>query len=54
MSIKVLNLKADIVDVETAFICGDLKEEIFMEIPEVMENDTDNCVSLNTTIYGLV
>ena len=28
------NLKAEIVDIETAFLYGDLKEEIFMKQPE--------------------
>jgi hypothetical protein len=50
----VWNLKANIVDVETAFICGDLKEEIFMKIPEVMDTAMEDCFSLNKKIYGPV
>ena len=48
------NLKAKIIDVETSFLHGDLKEEIFMEIPQGMDADKEDCLSLNKTIYGLV
>jgi hypothetical protein len=34
---SVWNLKDKIVDVENAFLHGDLKEEIFMEIPGGMD-----------------
>jgi len=51
---------AEIVDIETAFLYGDLKEEIFMKIPpgyEVVVNKQVNrekeCVLLIKTIYGL-
>jgi hypothetical protein len=50
----VWNLKAKIVNVETAFLHGDLKEEIFMEIPEGMNAVKEDCLSLKKTIYGLV
>jgi hypothetical protein len=41
------NLKAKIVDVETAFLHGDLKEKIFMEIPEGMDAAKEDCLYLN-------
>ena len=50
----VWKLKARIIDVETAFLHGDLKEEIFMEIPPGMEASKDECLILKKTIYGLV
>ena len=48
----VWNLKATIIDAETAFLHGDLKEKIFMEIPQGMDADKEDCSSLNKTIYG--
>jgi hypothetical protein len=48
------NLKDKIVDTETEFFHEDLKEKIFMEIPEVMDSAKEKCLSLNKTIYGLV
>jgi histone deacetylase 1/2 len=48
------NLKAKVVDIETAFLHGDLKETIYMEIPKGMEASLDECLILNKTIYGLV
>jgi len=49
----VWNLKAKIIDVETAFCHGYLKEEIFMEIPQGMDADKEDCLSFNKTIYDL-
>ncbi len=43
-----------IVDVETAFLHGDLEEEIYMDCPEGLEHDPDECLLLQKTIYGLV
>jgi NifB/MoaA-like Fe-S oxidoreductase len=48
------NLKANVVDMETAFLHGDLKETIYMEIPKGMEANIDECLILNKAIYGLV
>ena len=46
---------AKIVDVETAFLYGDLEEEIYMECPQAMSDVTkDDCIILNKCIYGLV
>ena len=50
VAMLVWNLKAKIIDVETAFLHGDLKEEIFMEIPKGMDADKEDCLSLNKTI----
>jgi Reverse transcriptase (RNA-dependent DNA polymerase) len=48
------NQKACIVDVETAFLHGELQEEIYMNIPEDMNSDSNSCLLLTKTIYGLV
>jgi hypothetical protein len=48
------DLQASFVDVETAFLQGDLQEEIYMSIPEGMNKDTNTCLFLRITIYGLV
>ena len=47
-------LQASIIDVETAFLHGDLSEEIYMNIPEGMSKGQDHCLLLKKTIYGLV
>ena len=46
------NLKVKIVDVETAFLYGDLEEEIYMDIPKGMDGDGNECVQLLKMIYG--
>jgi hypothetical protein len=48
------NLEASIVDVKTAFLHGELQEEIYMNIPEGMSYDSKDCLLLTKTIYGLV
>jgi Reverse transcriptase (RNA-dependent DNA polymerase) len=47
-------LQASIVDVETAFLHGNLQEEIYMKIPEGMNVKDNSCLRLKRTIYGLV
>ena len=47
-------LQASIVDVETAFLHGNLQEEIYMMIPEGMNANKNSCLRLKRTIYGLV
>jgi Reverse transcriptase (RNA-dependent DNA polymerase) len=44
------NLQAIIVDVETAFLHGDLKEEIYMNVPEGLQHDSNSCLLLKKTI----
>ena len=49
------NWKGIIIDVETAFLHGDLEEDIYMDCPEGMEDaEPDECLQLKQTIYGLV
>jgi hypothetical protein len=58
--IQKLKLPAWSLDVETAFLNGDLSKEIFMKIPQgynlmkKMENIEDKVFKLNKSIYGLV
>ena len=47
-------LKSKIVDVESAFLNGELEEEIYMDCPDGMEHDKDDCLLLLKAIYGLV
>ena len=47
-------LEGLIFDVTTAFLTGELEEEIYMECPEGMEHEDDEVLLLNKTIYGLV
>ena len=44
-----------IVGIKTAFLYGDLEEEIYMECPKGMSDvKKDDCIILNKCIYGLV
>jgi hypothetical protein len=47
-------LQASIIDVEKAFLHGKLNEEIYMNAPSDMNIETDKCLRLKKTIYGLV
>jgi hypothetical protein len=47
-------LEASIIDFETTFFHGQVTEEIYMNIPEDMNEDQDHCLQLKKTIYGLV
>ena len=40
-------------DVKTAFLNGNLKEEIFMKLPDGIDNDKNLVCKLNKAIYGL-
>jgi hypothetical protein len=48
------NFEASNIDVETAFLHGELQEEIHMNIPEGMSYDSKHCLLLTNTIYGLI
>ena len=54
------NLKGKVVDIDNAFLNGDLEHEIYMKIPEgydeVVSKDVDkeDCLILQKAIYGLV
>jgi hypothetical protein len=52
----VWNLTSKIVDVETAFLHGELEpgQEIYMDCPDGLEHEQDECLFLQRTIYGLV
>lgn len=47
------NFRIHQMDVITAFLQGDLKEEIFMEQPEAYHNGSNLVCKLNRSVYGL-
>jgi Reverse transcriptase (RNA-dependent DNA polymerase) len=47
-------LQATIIDVETAFLHGNLQEEIYMNILDGLDSNGNECLELKKTIYGLV
>jgi Reverse transcriptase (RNA-dependent DNA polymerase) len=49
-----LCLKGVIINIETAFLNGELTEEIYIMTPEGLEAREDECVLLKKAIYGLV
>ena len=48
------NLKGKIVDIETAFLHGDLKEIIYVQIPKGLKAEENECLILKKTIHGLI
>ena len=54
------NLKGKVVDIDNAFLNGDLEHEIYMKIPEVHDEvinkdvDKEDCLISQKAIYGLV
>ena len=54
LAMILLGLSAKIVDVETAFLYGELDEEIYMECPPGMKSKADEILILGQCIYGLV
>jgi hypothetical protein len=53
------NWTMELIDIETAFLYGDLEEEIFLKIPsgynQVVESTTStDCLKLRKSLYGLV
>jgi Reverse transcriptase (RNA-dependent DNA polymerase) len=47
-------LKANLIDVETAFLHGELEEEIYMDCPKGLTHKNDECLRLKKALYGLV
>ena len=50
----VMKLSSVLFDVETAFLLGNLTEELYMDCPEGMEHEPGECLQLLQTIYGTV
>ena len=50
----VWNMTSTVVDIETAFLHGDLDEEIYMDIPMGLVTEPNKKLLLQKTIYGLV
>jgi hypothetical protein len=50
----VWDMTCSVVDIETAFLHGDLDEEIYMEVPKGLEIEHNKKLMLIKTIYGLV
>lgn len=50
----VWKLSAKIIDVETAFLNGELEEQIYMDCPDGLEHDPNDCLLLTKALYGLV
>ena len=54
------NIKGKVVDIDNAFLNGDLEHEIYMKIPEGYDEvinprvDKEDCLILQKAIYGLV
>ena len=42
------------IDIRTAFLYGELEEEIYMRMPEGMQKNDDDCMVLLKSTYGLV
>ena len=51
--ILVLRYYSMLIDIETAFLHGDLAEQIYMQCPEGVGDPKSECVKLLKTIYGL-
>jgi Reverse transcriptase (RNA-dependent DNA polymerase) len=47
-------LPSIIIDVETAFLHGDLKKTIYMQAPKGTDIPKDLCIKRNKALYGLV
>jgi len=54
VAMLVWKLDAIIIDAETAFLHGDLEEEIYVDLPVGMTGFKDECLLLLKSIYGLV
>jgi hypothetical protein len=47
-------LDSNLMDVETAFLHGELEEEIYMDCPKGVKHESDECLLLQKALYGLV
>jgi len=54
IAMLVWNLDTIIIDVESAFLYGDLDKEIYMDLPNGMMGFEDECLLLLKAIYRLV
>ena len=54
IEMMVNGLEAMIFDIETAFLLGELDTVIYMDCPQGMDHEEDECLLLTKTIYGLV
>ena len=54
VAMLVWDLDAMVIDVETAFLYGNLEEEIYMDLPEGMPGTDEECLLLLKSLYGLV
>ena len=54
LAMILFGLSAKNVDLETAFLYGELDEEIYMECPPGMKSKADEILILGQCIYGLV
>jgi hypothetical protein len=52
----VYKYKSKLIDIETAFLHGQLEDDeiVFMDCPHGMDHENDECLRLRKTIYGLV
>jgi len=54
VAMLVWKMDAIIIDVETAFLHGELDEEIYMDLPAGLDGESDECLLLLKALYGLV
>jgi len=54
VAMLVWQIDAIIIDIETAFLHGDLDKETYMNLPEGMEGNNDECLLRLKALYGLV
>jgi len=54
VAMLVWQMDAIIINIETVFLHGDLDKEIYMNLPDGMEGNRDECLLLLKALYGLV
>ena len=45
--------KIDILDIKSAYLMADVKEDIYMQVPEGLKAPPGTCLKLQRSIYGL-